>query len=229
MVFVTGDVHCPIDIHKLNTKNFPTQKGLTKNDYLIVCGDMGIVWSNPDMKGYKEDIYWQKWFNTRNYTTLFVDGNHENHPLLASYPVVDFCGGKAHQIKESVYHLMRGEIYNIGNKTFFCFGGASSHDKHIRKEGKDWWPEEIATMSEMNYAIDNLAKFNNSVDYIITHCCGSDIQDMFADWYEKDGMTSFFKFINESVEFKHWYFGHYHIDKQITSKHTCIYDNIIQI
>ena len=70
MVFVTGDVHCPIDVHKLNTKNFPLQKSLTKDDYLIVCGDMGLVWSYPDGPRYKEDLYWQKWFNNRNYTTL---------------------------------------------------------------------------------------------------------------------------------------------------------------
>lgn len=229
MIFVTGDVHCPIDVKKLNSKNFAEQKQLTKNDYLIVCGDMGIVWSYPDGKYYNEDKYWQKWFNTRNYTTLYVDGNHENHPMIASYPIVDFCGGKAHQIKDSVYHLMRGEIYTIEGRTFFCFGGAASHDKHHRTEGVDWWPEEMATMSEMNYGVDNLAKFNNSVDYIITHCCGSDIQDMFADWYEKDGMTSYFKFINENVQFKHWYFGHYHIDKEITDKHTCIYDKVLKI
>ena len=229
MIFITGDVHCPIDVKKLNSKSFKQQKQLTKEDYLIVCGDMGLVWSYPDGPRYKEDLYWQKWFNTRNYTTLFVDGNHENHPMLASYPIVDFCGGKAHQIKDSVYHLMRGEVYTIGGKTFFTFGGAASHDKHHRTEGRDWWPEEMATMFEMNNGIDNLAKFNNSVDYIITHCCGSDIQDMFASFYEKDGMTSYFKFINENVNFKHWYFGHYHIDKQITDKHTCLYDEIIVI
>ena len=229
MIFITGDVHCPIDVKKLNTKNFKQQKQLTKSDYLIVCGDMGLVWSYPDGPRYNEDKYWQKWFNTRNYTTLFVDGNHENHPMLASYPVVDFCGGKAHQIKDSVFHLMRGETYIIDGKTFFAFGGAASHDKHHRKEGRDWWPEEMATMSEMNNGIDNLAKINNSVDYIITHCCGSDIQDMFASFYEKDGMTSYFKFINENVKFKHWFFGHYHIDKQITDKHTCLYDEIIAI
>ena len=50
MIFITGDVHCDYDVHKLNTHNWTKQKELTKNDYLIVCGDMGIVWSYPDGK-----------------------------------------------------------------------------------------------------------------------------------------------------------------------------------
>ena len=229
MVFVTGDVHCPIDVHKLNTKNFPLQKSLTKEDYLIVCGDMGLVWSYPDGPRYKEDLYWQKWFNNRNYTTLFVDGNHENHPILASYPVVDFCGGKAHQIKDSVYHLIRGEVYTIDGKTFFCFGGASSHDKHLRKEGVDWWPEEIANFAEMNKAIDNLEKYNNEVDYIISHCCSTRVQNIISPYYESDSMTQFFKFIEENIKFKAWYFGHYHTDMVITPNFVCVYDQIFKL
>ena len=229
MVFVTGDVHCPIDVHKLNTKNFPLQKSLTKDDYLIVCGDMGLVWSYPYGPRYKEDLYWQKWFKNRKYTTLFLDGNHENHPILASYPVVDFCGGKAHQIKDSVYHLIRGEVYTIDGKTFFCFGGASSHDKHLRKEGVDWWPEEIANFAEMNKAIDNLEKYNNEVDYIISHCCSTRVQNIISPYYESDSMTQFFKFIEENIKFKAWYFGHYHTDMVITPNFVCVYDQIFKL
>lgn len=44
MIYVTGDTHADIDIGKLSTSKFPQQKSLTKNDYLIVCGDFGLVW-----------------------------------------------------------------------------------------------------------------------------------------------------------------------------------------
>ena len=30
--------------------------------------------------------------------------------------------------KRQILHLMRGEIFNIDNKSFFTFGGAKSHD-----------------------------------------------------------------------------------------------------
>ena len=42
-VFITGDIHCPIDIDKLNSKCFDEGNNLTKNDILIICGDAGFV------------------------------------------------------------------------------------------------------------------------------------------------------------------------------------------
>lgn len=39
MIYVTGDTHANIDIAKLNTTKFPQQKELTKNDFVIICGD----------------------------------------------------------------------------------------------------------------------------------------------------------------------------------------------
>ena len=35
MIFVTGDCHA--NFEKFSTKNFPEQKELTRNDYVIVC------------------------------------------------------------------------------------------------------------------------------------------------------------------------------------------------
>ena len=102
MIYVTGDTHCPTDIHKLNTANFPQQKDLTKDDTLIICGDVGIVWERDS----GEDRFWQNWLNDKNCTIVFCDGNHENFDLLYGYPIVEWNGGKVHQIKDSVFHLM---------------------------------------------------------------------------------------------------------------------------
>ena len=49
-IYVTGDTHHDLDIGKLNKKNFPTQKSMTKNDYVIICGDFGGVWYNKMQK-----------------------------------------------------------------------------------------------------------------------------------------------------------------------------------
>ena len=46
MIYITGDTHIPLDISKLNTTNFPEQKDMTKNDYLIILGDFGLYWKN---------------------------------------------------------------------------------------------------------------------------------------------------------------------------------------
>ena len=43
------------------------------------------------------------------YEVLFCEGNHENFNELFKYPVVEIYGGKAHKIRENIYHLMRGK------------------------------------------------------------------------------------------------------------------------
>ena len=73
MIYITGDLHGGIDISKLNMKNFLQQKQLTKKDYVLICGDFGLVFDNS-----KEELFWRNWLHERNFITLFVDGNHEN-------------------------------------------------------------------------------------------------------------------------------------------------------
>ena len=70
---------------------------------------------------------------------------------------------------------MRGRIFQIGAVTFFTFGGADSVDKQFRKEGVSWWPQERQTEEEFAEGMNNLAKHNYLVDYIITHTAPQDI------------------------------------------------------
>lgn len=224
MIYITGDTHIPIDIHKLSTSNFGEQKVLTKEDVVIICGDFGCVWDNS-----KEEMYWRKWLDNKSFTTLFVDGNHENFPLLYKFDEVDKYGGKVRQIGSSIFHLKRGEVYTIHGKSFFCMGGASSHDKNLRIPYRDWWPEEIPSKEELEHAVDVLDDHEWRVDYIISHCAPKKTQERIADWYENDPLTSFFQFVDENTIFSHWYFGHYHVDKDIDEKHTALYQRIIPL
>lgn len=224
MIFITGDTHCPIDISKLNTDRFPAQKELHKSDFVIICGDFGAVWD-----GSKSDAYWQSWLNDKPFTTLFIDGNHENFDLLNQYPVVDYCGGKAHQIMPSIYHLMRGEIFTIDGLKFFTMGGAASHDKAYRKEGKSWWKEEMPSDAEYQNALHNLDAHDWSVDFVLSHCAPDSIQNQIADWYEHDRLTNFLESIKEDLLFTRWMFGHYHIDKEFPVGFSALYDQVRRI
>lgn len=223
-IYVTGDTHIPINIHKLNTTNFPEQKQLTKNDYLIICGDFGGVWDKS-----KEEQYWLQWLNQKSFTTLFVDGNHENFNLLNSYPVEIWHGGKIHRIKENVIHLMRGQVFEIGGKKIFTMGGASSHDKEYRKEGISWWDDEMPKKEEYDEAINNLDKHMWAADLVITHCAASSVQRQIADCYKCDKLTDFLEIVRQELDYQQWYFGHYHIDKNINNKNIVIYNNIEKI
>ncbi len=99
MIFVTGETHG--DFTRFSVDIFPGQKNMTKDDYVIICGDFGI-WDDS-----KRERYWLQWLDEKPFTTLFVDGNHENFDLLASCPFTDWHGGKVQHIRDSVIHLMR--------------------------------------------------------------------------------------------------------------------------
>lgn len=110
MVYVTGDTHIPIDISKLNTTNFPEQRNMTKDDYVIILGDFGLIWKS-EQDG--EELYWTKWLNEKNFTTLFLDGNHENHDILNKYPEIAWYSGHYHvdQNIDNTHFVLYNKLY----------------------------------------------------------------------------------------------------------------------
>jgi len=209
----------------LNYDFFPQQELLTKEDYVIICGDFGYVWSG----NHKEKDYRKK-LNKKNFTTLFIDGNHENFPLLNSFPVEIWNGGKIHRIEPSVIHLMRGQVYTINGIKIFTFGGADSIDRIYRQEFISWWAEEMPSTAEFDEGLENLQKHKDKVDIIITHSCPWDIlYNNIGAIKPGTSLEKYLQVIKSLVGYKHWYFGHFHSDMQIDEKHTSIYKKIIKI
>lgn len=196
-IFVTGDCHNRFE--KFSTDNFPIGKDLDKNDYVIVLGDMGLIWSQ---KEDKNEIYWKNWLENKPWTTLFISGNHENYDRLDKYPTEEWHGGKVSFIRPSVIYLHYGEVFDIAGKKFLSVGKAASHDiehgiidpadyatreemrkackelekKHggwqftmYRIKGESWWSQEIPSTAERITALDNLEKVNRKVDFVLSH------------------------------------------------------------
>lgn len=219
MIYITGDTHGDIDYKKLLQLK---EKNLCYGDYLIICGDAGICWS-PQTFQYHLDLY-----NDIGCTILFIDGNHENFTMLNQCPLVEYLGALMHQIDKHIFHVLRGEIMTIDNKTFLCVGGAVSIDKIYRVPYISWWPEEEITYHDVDNAISNLEKVNNKVDFVITHCADSKTV-MNAFGFKKDICTNQLSFIDKIVDYKHWFFGHYHFDTNIDSKKTRLYQEIVKL
>lgn len=223
IIYLTGDTHGSLDIHKLSTKEFPQQKEMTKNDYIIILGDFGLIWN-----GSQEELFWRKWLNDKNFTTLFIDGNHEGFHLLNQFPVTQWNGGNVHMIEDSIIHLMRGQVFTIDNNTFFTMGGATSIDKHKRKDGVSWWKEELPSYFEYAEGLVNLDKYNWNVDYVLTHAAPSKIFDILKYGMNKDCLTDYFETLEEKLNFKHWYCGHIHDDISV-DKYSVLYDNVVKL
>lgn len=228
MIFLTGDTHREIDIHKLNAKQFPQGKLLAKTDYVIVSGDFGFLWDYSNA-----NKWWLNWISSRGFTTLFVDGNHENFDMIDALPVTQWNGGNVHVINNSVIHLMRGQVFNIEGLNFFTFGGAESVDKADRKRYIDWWPQEDPSWIEYEEGLSNLERHGNKVDYILTHTCSSNtllaLESKIGQLKPITSQNKFFDVLAEQVTYKHWYFGHFHEDMQIDDKHTVLYNSVVRI
>lgn len=251
MVYITGDCHA--NYHKFSVDNFPDQKEMSRGDLVIVCGDFGL-WHPDEGEAMRFEA-----LSELPFTIVFVDGNHENFDRLYSdeFPIVDFCGGKAHKILENVYHLMRGYIFEFDGKSFFAFGGASSHDiydgildaddfktkeefyltverwsrwnRMFRINHMSWWEQEMPSQEEMQFGLATLEKHGNKVDYIISHCAPQEIVSIALGYGDSDELTRYFNLIAHTVDFDKWYFGHYHDEKTIMSKFNMLYHKIERV
>ena len=173
-IFVTGDVHgvAEYGASRFSSRVWPLGRTLTRDDVVIVAGDFGFIWS-----GSNTDKYWLDWFESKPWTTCFVDGNHENHHLLAGLPMREWNGGLVHEVRPHVLHLMRGEVFDITGTTVLAMGGAASHDKQWRQEGKTWWPEEMPSEREIKHCRASLDRAGWKVDYVVTHEAPVDLAD----------------------------------------------------
>lgn len=246
MIFITGDTHG--DFFRFSETQFPEQKEMTRDDYMIVCGDFGGVWFGDERDNKDLDKLAQLPF-----TIVFVSGNHENFDALAKYPIEEWKGGKVQFIRPNVIHLLRGQIVTLQGLKFFGMGGAASHDiadgilepddpefeekfwrmrrmrMMFRVNHLSWWKEEMPSDEEYAEAQKNLDACGRKVDYIITHCGPNSVIDIYSKkHYGHDKMTDFLESLAQTVEYKHWYFGHYH-DIIDIDKHTILYEWIDRI
>lgn len=225
---MTGDIHASYDIAKLSESCFDTA-GLTKDDYVIICGDFGLVWNNS-----ASEQYWLRWLNARPFTTLFVDGNHEGFSLLNSLPETTWNGGAVHQVATSVLHLKRGQLFNIDGCRIFTMGGATSseYDRTHRIQGKTWFTEEIPNEQERTTALETLDAANWDCDFVITHCAPSSSAQGISEHTNRleihpmDEYTDWLQTIQDRLTYRHWFCGHYHIDAQIQDTTTALYNRI---
>ncbi|MBQ9057980.1 MAG: metallophosphoesterase [Atopobiaceae bacterium] len=227
-IYVTGDLHGSAQIHRFSTKNFPLGTTLTKDDYIIVVGDFGLVWCDS-----AEELWWRDWLENRPWTTLFIDGNHENHAALAEFPERRWNGGRIHELSPSVLHLMRGQVFELDGQRIFTMGGATSIDRKARVEGVSWWKEELPTQAELEEAHVSLDACDWKVDYVLTHCCASSLlRRVYPDgniWQGPDELTDWLDILEHHLSFKLWYFGHHHKDMALEPAHRLIYHDIVRL
>ena len=221
--FLKGDIHGNL----FEVIEFINRFELGENDNIIILGDCGIAW-RKDRKDLDQNI--KLWNESSNGVKLyFLDGNHENFNILNSLPIENNMG----KIADNIYHLRRGEIYEFEGKKILVCGGADSVDKYRRIENFTWWKEETISQE----TIDNIPA--GHYDYVLTHCCPRSIFDnnrvylstlQFLDENKiNHNSEDMLEQLKDKITFDHWCFGHYHINRNLDNKFTCLFEDFKEV
>ena len=228
-LIITGDTHgnplnrfrSVLDRVKASEE---TEYAFTKNDLMAVVGDFGVIWGPGTPKQIRTENRILDELEAMPFTTVFIDGNHENFDRLLAFPEEERFGGKVGVLRPSVLHLkQRGHVYDFGGMKTWCFGGGISIDKILRREGNSWWAEEEPSKEEYEYGISQLAANGWRVDIVLTHAAPTralnalNLKPLLARdlGYEPnlyDPLSPYFDKIAGRLDFDSWVFGHYHKD-----------------
>lgn len=254
-IFITGDMHGMLDWNKFSEKNWPVQNELTKEDIVLIAGDFSLPYNAHEDTA---DHLALNCLEQKNFTIVFIDGNHENFSALKQYPIVLFHGAQCHQLRPHIYHMMRGEVLDIADKKILGLGGAvtytgkkrkkvekekiiTKHDRHDYHHFVNEIPDDI----ELAKAYYVLATKKPNI--IVTHDGPSDVVKKIYDITKKPvGKYGFNpskmqimlqnmlnSIVQENIPVKKWYFGHHHVDLNLSTKSgtefRVVYNDIIQL
>ena len=247
MIWVTGDYHAGQEAAKLAPERFPAGAHLTREDYLLILGDVGLPWS-----GSEQDLLAMGSLAAAPWTTLFIDGNHERLDYLDGLPTEQWHGGLVQRVWREwelpdpatgqpvrdpapIYHLMRGQVYDLAGQRLFCMGGASSIDAGFREEGRTWFARELPSAEEYALAERNLARAGWQVDYVLTHCCATSMLPVTVFPNPRfqalltNELTDWLDTVKARLGYQRWYFGHHHYTRDKPERQTLLFNGIVPL
>jgi len=144
----------------------------------------------------------------------FIDGNHENHPLLwERYPPGEdgFC-----KLRENLYYIPRGNSWTWDGVKFLGIGGAYSVDKPWRVQEEEtyreprtlWWPTELIRDVDVQKCLEV-----GKVDVVFSHDCptGIELPGIGGEYPVSNANRAYLRHIIDHVQPQVVFHGHYHM------------------
>lgn len=216
MIWLTSDTHR----HFERIFEFCEKNQTSTEDILIILGDAGINFCLD-----KRDRTLKEYLSTLEITLLCIHGNHEERPfMIKSYTEKEWHGGVVFYEEEfpNLLFAKDGEIYELGGKKAIVIGGAYSVDKHYRLSlGRTWFPTEQPTDEIKNDVERALDGVGWKIDAVLSHTVPLKYEptEMFlpvVDQSTVDKSTEeWLGKIEDRLDYKRWYCGHYHCDKSV--------------
>ena len=218
MIYYTGDIHGST----LEIVTFCARFQLTKNDTIVILGDVGANYF-----GDERDTAFKAEFAKLQPAILCIHGNHEIRPQnIPSYVTREWNGGVVwyEEAYPNILFAKDGEIYDIEEVRHLVIGGAYSVDKHYRLlHNYGWWSDEQPSEEIKQYVEQQIKE--KPFDVILSHTCPFKYEpiEMFLPGIDQstvdDSTERWLDKIEEMVDYKAWYCGHWHINKHIDKMH----------
>jgi UDP-2,3-diacylglucosamine pyrophosphatase LpxH len=206
MLFI-GDIH-----GKYRRLNDDIPKDHCRDQTIIQVGDFGI-----GFRKLTDELHDLSYLNASlaeyNNKLLVIRGNHDNP---------GFFNGKIKDIHFSnIEFLPDYSVRNVEGKNILFIGGAISVDRFARKEGIDYWKDEVFELDE------KLSDFRD-IQIVVTHTCPLfanpvGVTGDIVQYYSKHDVTLMSQLLSERIKMsaaydlikanntiQQWIYGHFH-------------------
>ena len=222
MVFFTGDLHGTVE----NIAAFAKKAHPGMEDVIVLLGDVGA-----NYYGGRRDKLMKRYLNDVGTVFLCIHGNHEMRPTsVPGYVETEWRGGKVWVQPEypNLLFAKDGEIYTMNGLRYLAIGGAYSVDRYYRlSKGWGWWADEQPSDEIKAYVERQIRE--KDIDIVLSHTCPFKYRpiEMFlkvVDQSTVDNSTErWLDTIEEAIDYKAWFCGHWHTDKRIDKMHFLFY------
>ena len=101
--------------------------------------------------------------------------------------------------------------------------------------GKSWWPDEQPS-EEIKQMVEKVLSDNDwQIDVVLSHTSPFSFEptDVFLSDIDQNSVDSstehWLDTIEKKLDYKHWYAGHFHVNRQVTEKFTFLFENMLPI
>lgn len=206
LVMVAGDWHG--DEGTLGWSQRAIVEAADRGAQLVLhCGDFGF-WPGATSRWWMAEV--THTLASLNLQLWFVDGNHEWHPELNRLPV---SPTGLRWVTPQIAHIPRGHRWIWHGRQWVGLGGATSVDRVIRREGRDWWPEEALTKLDVEQVVAG-----GRADVMVAHDCPRgvplDLPRPAPGWWDMASANDHrgvLRTVVNALEPSWLFHGHYHL------------------
>lgn len=226
MFYISGDIHgCVADVIYFCERN-----ELKADDTIILLGDVGLNYYGNDKGDKKSKIA----LNNCGVKIFCIHGNHEMRPeTISTYKVVERYNNLVYIEDEypNIAFAIDGNIYDIEGHQTIVIGGAYSVDKYYRLARNAQWFEDEQPSAQIKQKVETvLSKLNWKVDLVLSHTCPAKYipTECFLPMVDQSTVDSstekWLDTIEDKLQYKKWYCGHWHIEKKIDKMRFMMHD-----